>query len=109
VFVSRESGNPTLIRIALASGKGRYDMTCPEHVSWVYEAEGILAFQRPEMNAPQSACAPSVSLHGFVPANEEKFYPVRLIYVCGAHDVNMVYANDFSITIMVTLTIIILK
>lgn len=109
MFVSRESGNPTFTWVALASRKGRYDMACPEHDTWVHEAEGILIFQRLEMNAPQSTCAPCVSLHGFVPVNEEEFYSVRLVYVCGTHDVNMVYADNLGMAIVAAVTIIVLK
>jgi hypothetical protein len=71
-------------------------MTCPKYSSWVHETESILAFERLEMNTAQSASVPCVTLCAFIPPNEKKFHSLRFVHICSAHDVNVMYTDDFG-------------
>lgn len=103
MLVACKRGNSACTWIALSASKGWYNVTSPQNNSGVYDPESLLIFQRPKMNAAQSAHVPCMTSHGFVPPNEKKVYPTRFMHVCRAYDVNVMYANDFGITIVISI------
>jgi hypothetical protein len=89
MLVTCKRGNSAWTWIALSTSKGWYNVTSPQNNSGVYDIESLLIFQRPKMNAAQSAHAPCMTSHRFIPPNEKKVYPTRFMHVCRAYNINV--------------------
>lgn len=81
-------------------------MTCPKNNSWVYETKHVLICQRLEVNVAQRTSVPCIILHRFVPPNEEKCNSVRFIHICKANNIDIVYTNDFGVTVLAAIPLI---
>ena len=81
------------------------NVTRPKNDSRVYETKHVLVCQRLEVNAAQRTSVPRMIFHRFIPPNEEKFDSVRFVHVREANDVDMVYADDFGVTVLAALSI----